>query len=443
MTSPNAFLLLFASFFSLFFSFLLPYNAAAQTVASWTKYYKGRLDDMSDVSLTLSNNAGNCTGQITYLRSKETFRLEGTLKKDTLFLNELDTKSAVSGHILGFLKKNKMVATWRNFDERIGGLVLKLSEIDKEILEPSFCGNDKWIQYYRGIIDNDEVDILLQKNSDNEVRGTAYAHKEKITYALKGVWEETANTLEVTFKNPEINRKTGVFKGKFRENEEIIGNFINYPKGAKVFATFTKDDGLSVGCMDFVDYTTIYDVLYPKTKSEEFNIWIEKMVYDWVNRIKETVQQAKGTSTENTPNFRAIARAYTTSTVEFYSQDLISGYLIFNNSWENAPQEQAINYDFTTKKELLLADIFKQGYDYQSFIKDYTAKEVLKNPLYNQGDFKVWIESVGFSNFSVLREGLKLSTPTNGIFGRQSIIIPYLQLRPNLKQQGSIWNLAK
>jgi hypothetical protein len=430
---------------SLFLTLLLAFSnqATAQTPTSWTKYYKGRLDDMSDIALTLSSNAGNCTGQITYLRSKETFRLEGTLKKDTLLLNELDAKAAVSGHILGFLKKNKITATWRNFDERIGGLTLKLSETEKEANEPSFCGNNKWIQYYRGIIDNDEVDILLQKNSDNEVRGTGYAHKENVTYALKGVWEEAANTLELTFKHPETNRKTGTFKGKFRNNDEIIGNFVTYPKAGKVFATFSKDDGLSVGCMDYADYTTLYDVLYPKTKSEEFNTWIEKIVYDWVNRIKETVQQAKGTSNENTPNLRAIARAYTTSTVEFYSQDLISGYLIFNNSWENAPQEQTMNYDFTAKKELLLSDIFKQGYDYQTFIKEYTAKEVLKNALYNQGDFKTWIESVGFPNFSILRDGLKLSTPTNGIFGRQSVTIPYAQVKANLKQQGSVWNLAK
>ena len=53
----------------------LPQHAVIQLFekphkVQWVKHYKGRIDDLNDIALSLAYDGKQCKGQLTYLRSK-------------------------------------------------------------------------------------------------------------------------------------------------------------------------------------------------------------------------------------------------------------------------------------------------------------------------------------------------------------------------------------
>ena len=41
-----------------------------------TKFYKGRIDDINDVTIALTCKGKSCSGDLTYLRSRDKFKLQ-------------------------------------------------------------------------------------------------------------------------------------------------------------------------------------------------------------------------------------------------------------------------------------------------------------------------------------------------------------------------------
>ena len=117
----------------------------------WIKHYKGRIDDLNDVSVTLAFDGEDCKGQITYLRSHTEFDLLGKIENRQLLLHEIDNSKKLSGSIIGIITGKIITGNWNNFDGSKGGNLL-LTETEKEIDFPSYCGDNKWVRKYNGII---------------------------------------------------------------------------------------------------------------------------------------------------------------------------------------------------------------------------------------------------------------------------------------------------
>lgn len=406
----------------------------------WVRYYKGRIDDVHDVALTVGCVGDTLRGSLIYLRSKEEFSLLGLVKKDSFLLQELDVQDSTTGRLNLRLNLKTLSGTWSNADNSIGGIAISLTEVSEEPNLPSFCGDNKWIHYYRGIVENDDVEILMQRAAFNEIRGVGYFKKLNRNCSVKGEWDEKNNLLILNFKDAQ-NNKIGSLKGRYRTPEEIAATY-TFPNGQKVFATFTMDDDLKIGCMENADYTMSYDITYPKTKDQSFNIWIEKIVNTWLDDNKKIIAEAKTNTLKIKPTLRNFARAYAWTDLEYYSPDVISGYLTFGASWSQTATERMFTYDFTTEKELTLANLFNQGVDYQSVVRNYILLEIQKNKLYQNDTYKSWIISQPYDSFSLRRDGLTFSTQPSMLFGKQSVTVPFSVLKNMLKQEGPIWKLA-
>ena len=406
----------------------------------WINYYRGRIDDVHDVSVTLGGHADTIRGSLIYLRSKEEFELSGILKNNIIQLKELDIQDSVTGFLTLVMKDKSGKGVWCNRDSTIGGIEINLTQVTEEPIIPSYCGDNKWIHFYRGIVENDDVELLLQRSAFNQLRGVGYFKKLNRNCTIKGEWSEVDNIMTLNFKDAK-NNKMGSLKGKFRTPEEIVATFV-FPNGTKSFSTFMRDDDLKIGCMENATYDMSYDVTYPKTKDQYFNAWMEKIVNEWLDTNKKVIGDAqKGTLTMS-PSLRNFARAFAWVDLEYYSDDLISGYQTFGSSWTNTANERVFTFDFETEKELTLKDIFSELTDYQTVIRNYILLEIQNNKYYSNEVYRSWIAGQTFENFSLRRDGLTFSTQPNVLFGKQSITIPFDLLRPLLRPQGSIWKLA-
>ncbi len=405
----------------------------------WIKHYKGRMDDLNDVSITLGFDGQFCRGYMTYLRSKESFLLDGTYRNDTLLLNEYDIAKQNTGLIKGVKKDRKVEAFWSNFNGTIGGIQLNLSEVLEPMLLPSFCGDNKWIRTYRGVFGDDKIELLLQKGSFGTVRGVGYFVKDKKSFNIKGSFNETKLSLDATLKDNE-NFKIGTMTLRLRSADEFVGNFI-LPDGKKRYGDITRVENINVGCTEYADYISSYDITYPKLNNESYNLWIQNLVDEWFRSNLAYINSIRFDNLDNVPEVRSIARAYAWCDVDYRSLDLISGYLVYGNSWTNRQRERVFIYDLEDNKELFFNDIFQLNKNAEIFVKNYIDNALKSNTLYTEQDFKDWAATQKFDNLSIRVEGINFAS-TSMAYGRQGITIPYSELLPYLVQRGSVWKLA-
>ncbi len=400
------------------------------------KHYKGRMDDVSDVNISLGSDGKFCRGYMTYLRSQEKFLLEGTFLKDTLILKEFDANKKNTGVIKGFIQGKKIDATWGNYNGTIGGILLKMNETLEPSYIPSFCADNKWVRGYRGAFEDFKIDILLQKGSFGNASGTGYFIKDGKSFQLKGTYNEAKLSLDLVIKD-DFGNKLGTLTLRQKGANEFVGSFLS-PDGKKHYGDLIRNDNIDMGCMEFADYIASYDITYPRFPNPEYNLWMQTLVDEWFRVNIAYINSLRFDNLDNVPEVRNVARAYGWCDVSYYSPELFSGFMVYGNSWTNRQRERSFIYDFVANREIIFDDIFKANSAAEAFIKAEVQKGLKSHLLYPEQDFKDWIAIQKFDNMAIRNEGIYFSSSSMA-YGRQGVTIPYTTLIPYLNPSGSVW----
>ena len=406
---------------------------------TWIKNYKGRIDDLSDVSIVLGFDGKFCRGYMTYLRSSEKFLLDGTFIGDTLLLTEMDIRNTVSGSLKGVQKGKRIEGIWSNYNKTIGGIQILMTEVADLPTIPSFCGDNKWIHGYRGKFDGQLIDVLLQKGSFGAIRGTGFFTETGKSFNIKGTYDDIKLGMELTLKDDNSN-KIGSLSLRLKSLNELVGTFIQ-PDGKKYYGEMSRNDNIDVGCIEFADYVASYDITYPKLKNPKFDLWMQGLVEEWFRINIAYINSIHYDNLDNVPEVRNVARAYGWCDLNYCSAELFSGYMVFGNSWTNRQRERVFIYDLVYGKEINKEDIFLSGIDAEAFLKNKIDNALKNNILYTEPDFKDWIATQKFDNITIRQEGINFSS-TGIVYGRQGVTITYKEQMPFLRQGGAIWKMA-
>ncbi len=392
----------------------------------WVKYYKGRIDDLNDISVTLGYDGKDCKGVLIYLRSGIQFELEGVIENRECYLKEIDEGNSIIGSLRGKMKGQTILGTWSSHNNSKGG-TLQLEETDKEVKFPSYCGDNKWIRKYSGKLSNQEVEIILQKESINKASGLIYNKKINQTYKLIGNIDQQDN-IELIARN-EYGRIIQTFIGDLQQDKLSLK--VKESNSKKV--DLLPSAGLTIGCVEYADYMTSYDVTFPKTTNAAFNQRMNEQTDDWIKACRNRSNKVKKQNSSVKPQLRNSERGYAWCEVDFFNKNLISGFMTFSNTWTPGQKLIAYTYNLQNNSSIYLEDIFENDKDYNKYIKNYIKKEIKNYTLYKDEDFKKWIKKSEFSFFTIRNDGICFSTKFSMLYGRQSITIPYRQLEPFMK----------
>jgi len=405
----------------------------------WIKHYKGRIDDLNDISVSLAYDGSKCKGRMQYLRSKAEFLLDGTMDGTEVKLLEIDDNQEVSGFLRGDMRSGEVNARWMNFDGSIEGRV-RLEQTKKEAKFPSHCGDNKWIRYYQGKYFKQKVEVIVQKDNADMTHGLIYFEKEEKSFELQ--FKQKEDDLLVFDIKDEFGKNKGTIKGAFQIDDHVAAYYVS-ENGEKGYAHFTIRNVLPVGCIEYADYMTSYDITYPRTKHANFNKWMKGLTDDWVSSCKDYARKVRGINKSKKPPLRAAVRAFAWCDVELYSDQLISGYINFTNTWSERQRGKTFAYDLGTGKEITLMNIFNDDFDYKKFIRTYINNEISKHPLYRDYDYRKWVANQDFSFFTIRKEGLSFATQYSMIYGQQQVTIPFWKLKPYLRKNSPVVHLIR
>jgi len=196
---------------------------------------------------------------------------------------------------------------------------------------------------------------LILQEYDSEGLITGYLKGEYVESGIRGQWQNVDNNLGSDLKLEEVKNRVEV--------PSYCGNKFNvyYTKtnGKEFTCTFHADINLPVGCQEYADYATSYDVLYPKTRNEAFNQWIEKIMLTWNGKSKKYMNEIVTMRQTPVPSMRQMLRAHAWTDIDVYNSDVISGQIHFSSSWTKNPTSQNLNFNLKSGKEILAKDIFR------------------------------------------------------------------------------------
>jgi len=401
------------------------------------KYYAGRIDDLNDVKINLNCYKGECSGELVYLRSGDRFNLRGKQKQNEVALEEYDQHQQLSGLLNGKFIGNALIVSWENIGQTIGSNIY-LKEVTSIQNKLSNCADNKWIQSYKGKIGRHDMEMVLQKTASNRIEGSAYFIKDKTPCIIRG--EVTGNNnLHLNLFDKKNHTPLGSIRAIYRNSGALSASFYD-PNNAQSAASFELIHNIGINCMEYADYYSNYDFLYPYSDDPLFNHIMNFLTKDWIAECKNKANLIR--QERATPPLRASQRGYTWTEVDFYSNDFISGLLTHDNTWDGKKSTKAFNYDFANRASIELEDIFKAGFDYSAFIQKY-IQESFKDNVDYQSDisFQAWLNQQNFELFTVGREGLHFFSNFHIVYGRQSVLIPYKKIKSDIKKKSTIRRL--
>ena len=396
--------------------------------------YQGRVDDMSDVTLRLACTEKRCSGELIYLRSQDVFKLEGTRRGEQLDLKEYDRTGTWTGDLTGTLKGSELRLDWTNLDGTVGSAI-RLETVNRLPDFPTFCGDNKWINAYDGELNGVPARLILQRVDNHRLLGNFHFSDERLPWQVRGTLENE-QTIRLDLLDEQSGRSQGTIRGVFKLAQPLTLTYYD-PKNVQEFATFRLVESLPVSCLEYADFYTSYDFLYPKTTSAIFNEWMVLLTQDWITDCRKQVQAMRKQSP--TPALRASQRAYTWSDVTTLNDQFISGLLTHQATWSDRVATRSFNYDLQNGERLELEGLFKKGFDYQLFIKKFIADEIIKTPFYkSNAAFREWVKNQPFVHFTIELDGLALYTDYHAVYGRQRVLIPFKKIKKNVRKNAPI-----
>jgi|GEM_PF-388822 len=397
----------------------------------WVKYFKGRLDDATVVDLALGFDGRNCRGYLSYSKSLIRFNLSGALDTAGFTLEERDMARGVTGLLRGTFRNRHIEAEWFNADNTIGSR-LEAEEVAQGQVIALNCSDNKWSSRYITRYNGARCDMVLVRTQNGALDGFLWVESDGRTYRLKGdLKADGAYEMEVLGSG---DRLAALLSGNLKPGQNTDCNWVG--SGERRAFKFILKDHFLLGCYEYADYATSYDVLYPRTPCAHCNTQLDKQVNQWIERCKATFSAKK---IPLTPANRGRQRASAWPEIVCWTDNVLAGYVTFSDTWTEQAQGLSFNYDLRTNKEVSLDDLFNKGFNAQKYLTDWANREMPKLPSFaSDPGYREWLTKEGFPLFALRREGLEISTLFHPQYGRQTLLVPYSGLKTYLKKDSPV-----
>lgn len=403
----------------------------------WTRYYRGRMDDLNDVAVILASDGEHCHGQLTYLRSRERISLSGKIFSDSLDLAEWNAEKEQVATLRGRIRQNQFKAEWSSLDKKRGARLISW-QTDKPSEVPAHCGDNKWFRIFSGRWADSTASVFLQKEGQDRVHGMLYTHQPFASYQLEGSILEQERLLLKTYDH--YGKYIGQITGSIDQQDVLA--VVWKPEGkSPIPVQMNQRMQLAAGCFEFADFFSSYDLTYPKLRHAGFSAWLDQQLSDWKNQVTQYTREHKPNARNAT--VRSTLRASAWTDVEFINEQLVSGVITSTYTWAQSPGGMAFVYDLKNNKPLLLPEIVKDVAGLQPLIKKQLNASLNLYAQHTDPSFKSWVVLQEFPAYTIRAEGICFSTLFHPLYGRVQVLLPWTALQDLLKPNTVVAALAK
>jgi len=403
----------------------------------WVKNFKGRIDDVSLIDISLGYDGQSCRGYMNYAKSKVRFRLDGTLDgAQQLRLEERDPSNALTGSIQGVLADRRIEASWANAANTIGSRIEAEEPLPGQTIATG-CADNKWANRYITRYNGARADMVIIRMHNGALEGFLWVEADAKTYTLRGDMKSDGS-YEMEALLPS-GKMAGILQGSLQNQQATECKWVG--SGERRTFNFTVKDKIQFGCYDFADYRSAYDAVYPRSACAACNTWLDQQVSAWVNQCKTTLSTLKDPLS---PASRNAYRASCWADIACWTENVFTGYLTFTETWNDDAKGKSFNFDLRTGKEITFNELFNKSFNAKVWLEDYASKQAPRLPQFAADPkYREWISKSGFPMFALRRDGLEIATLFHPVYGQQHLLIPYPDLKPYMKKDNPIADFVK
>lgn len=403
----------------------------------WTRYYRGRMDDLNDVSVILASDGEQCHGQLTYLRSRERIILSGKIYSDSLDLAEWNATKEQVAFIRGRIRQNQFKAEWSSLDKKRGAKLISW-QTDKPSEVPAHCGDNKWFRIFSGSWIDSTASVFLQKEGQDRVHGMLYTHLPFASFQLEGILQDQDNLVLKTYDH--FGKYVGQINGTIDQQDVL--NAVWKPDAKASFPMqMNQRMQLAAGCFEFADFFSSYDLTYPKLRHAGFSAWLDQQLSDWKNQVTQYTREHKPSN--RSASVRSMLRASAWTDLEFINDQIVSGVITSTYTWTQSPGGMAFVYDLKNNKPLLISEMVKDVGALQSLLKLQLSENLTQYAQHSDAAFDAWVVKQDFPSYTIRAEGICFSTLFHPLYGRVQVLLGWAKLQELLKPNTVVASLAK
>lgn len=388
----------------------------------WARNYKGLINNIEHVEISLAYDGRNCRGYVLFPTSETTIELKGILSGNRLDLRELNEEGLITAYIKGILTPGKIEADWENYNQTIGCKYLLYSESEAAKLNPA--AQKKWIKWYSGEVAHEKLRLILFQKEPANLSGFCFNDTGTRMYNVTGTLNPDKSIfINFLLDQSEVARFDGVLKGKSLIKGRTTGiGVTNEPLQLEL------ENELSLNETSYQSFSTAIEILTPKTKNKNFEQYIAAKLQPYIDEVnKANTAENMSESHISQPSERLSQRAYIYPDIRFVTKELICGNVLYTNTWDKHDKTIPFNYDVKKKKEIELTDIWNPNLNMQDSLNHYFISV-------NKPGFT-------FKYFNLTPQGIRLYDDLDPLYGRNDLTIPYAVVRRWARGKSPVRNL--
>ena len=349
-------------------------------------------------------------------------------------LEERSDKEQTTGFVSGRIQGKSLTAEWNNSDNSLGG---RIEAEEVPLAAPVNCSDNKWSSRYITRYNNARCDMVLVRAQGGILDGFMWIESDGETYRLKGEIKPDG-TYELDALG-DADRLVAIISGEFKAGQGTVCRWTG--SGEKREFKFILKDHFQMGCYDYADFNTSFDVLHPHTICEPCNTWLDEQVKEWLEKCKAAFESRQ---LKQTPETRNVQRASAWPEITCWTDNLLSGYLTFSDTRSSETQGISYNFDLKNGKLINPEDLFVKSFSWKNWFADFANREMPKLPSFAADpQFRSWLVEEGFPLMVIRREGFELSTLFHPFYGRQTLFVPYSSIKNSVRKDGPLGEFVK
>jgi hypothetical protein len=388
----------------------------------WFRDYKGLINNIENVDISLAFDGRNCKGYVLFPKSGTTIELSGNIRGNRLDLRELNEEGLITAYLTGSITPGMIQADWENYNHTIGCKYVLFSE--KESKKIAGASKKKWVKWYIGEIAHEKLRLILFHKQTTELSGFCFNETGSKMYTVTGkINDDNSVFINFYLDQTEMARFDGKFKGSSLIKGTTTGiGVVNEPLQLEL------ENEIYLTETSYQNFRTSIEILTPNSRDKDF----EKYINDKIQPYLEAVNQKKdksGFSESDIPQpaDRLSQRAYIYPDIRFVSKDLICGNILYTNTWDKNDKTIPFNYDSKKEVEIQLDDIWNPKINIRDSLDHYFNS-------INKSGFS-------FKYFNLTPQGIRFYDDLNPLFGRNDVTIPYAIIKRWTKRKSLIKNL--